>query len=142
MKDLFNIYCFLEDPYIMVDGRCHYEMSVPGTGIKGYVNVSSGDVNALKHALIEHGPISVAIDASHSSFVFYSSGVYYEPKCGNTMDSLDHAVLLVGYGSENGEDYWLIKNSWSPLWGDKGYVKMSMKGNNCGVATQPTFVLL
>ena len=71
----------------------------------------------------------------------FSSGVYYEPECGNGPDDLDHAVLLVGYGEINGEKYWLIKNSWSTYWGNDGYVLMSQKNNNCGVATAPTFVI-
>ena len=51
--------------------------------IKGYKNVTSGDAQALRLAIAQQGPISVAIDASHLSFVFYSNGVYYEPACGN-----------------------------------------------------------
>ena len=74
-------------------------------------------------------------------YLLTSSGVYYEPKCGNTLEDLDHAVLLVGYGKLNGQHYWLIKNSWSTYWGNDGYVLMSQKNNNCGVATQPTFVI-
>lgn len=123
---------------------------------------------ALKLALFKHGPVAVSIDASHRSFVFYSHGVYYEPACGefhfiylfiyfsrrppvpipsspstgSTIDDLDHAVLAVGYGNLNGEPYWLIKNSWSTYWGNDGYILMSMKDNNCGVATDATFVTL
>lgn len=69
-------------------------------------------------------------------FSFYSEGVYYDEACGNTPDDLDHAVLAVGYGTENGQDYWLIKNSWSMYYGDQGYVKMSRKDNNCGARLQ------
>lgn len=61
---------------------------------------------------------------------------------GNKPDDLDHAVLAVGYGVMNGQAYWLIKNSWSTYWGNDGYVLMSQKDNNCGVATGPTFVIL
>lgn len=51
------------------------------------------------------------IDGNHKSFILYKSGIYYDPKCSST--GLNHAVLVVGYGtSEEGEDYWLIKNSW------------------------------
>ena len=46
------------------------------------MNVTSGDLNALKIAIFQNGPVSVGIDASHRSFAFYSFGVYYEPKCG------------------------------------------------------------
>ena len=55
--------------------------------IKGFKNVTSGDLGALKIAIAQEGPISVAIDASHMSFVFYSNGVYYEPKCGQSKSS-------------------------------------------------------
>ena len=55
------------------------------------------------------------------------------------MEDLDHSVLLVGYGEENGELYWLIKNSWSTYWGDQGYMKLSQKDNNCGVTTQALY---
>jgi len=69
-------------PYLGADGYCHLENATIAAPIKGYVNVTSGDLDALKVALFKHGPISVAIDASHKSFSFYANGVYYEPKCG------------------------------------------------------------
>ena len=69
----------------------------------------SGDEMALAEALVQQ-PIAVGIDASHQSFQFYKTGIYYESECSKTK--LDHAVLLVGYGTMNGQDYWLIQNSW------------------------------
>jgi len=129
--------------YLGADGFCHMDdpSIVKGMAIDKYLNVTSGDSDALKVALAKHGPISVGIDAAHKSLSFYSNGVYYEPACNNTVDGLDHAVLLVGYGEMNGQGYWLIKNSWSTYWGNDGYVLMSQKDNNCGVATAATFVL-
>jgi len=128
--------------YLGVDSFCHFEKAVIGAQLSGYVNVTSGSIDALKEAIATKGPIAVGIDASHLSFVFYANGVYYEPDCGNKPEDLDHAVLAVGYGQLDGKDYWLIKNSWSTHWGNDGYVLMSQKGNNCGVATDATYVEL
>lgn len=64
------------------DGYCHIDNVTMSAPIKGYVNVTSGDGNALKVAVIKHGPISVAIDAAHRTFSFYANGVYNDPKCG------------------------------------------------------------
>ncbi|CAB3361153.1 Hypothetical predicted protein [Cloeon dipterum] len=129
-------------PYLGQDGYCHVDNVTVTATIKGFVNVTSGSVAALKLALSKHGPISVAIDASHKTFSFYSNGVYFEPKCGSSSFDLDHAVLLVGYGTLNGKDYWLIKNSWSNYWGNDGYILMAQKDNNCGVLTAPTYVVM
>lgn len=128
-------------PYLGQDGYCHFNQSTIGLKIKGWVNVTSGDVDGLKVAIAGHGPVSVAIDAAHRSLSFYSSGVYYEEKCNNNIDGLDHAVLAVGYGEIAGMKYWLVKNSWSTNWGNDGYVLMSQKDNNCGVATAATYVI-
>ena len=67
-------------------------------GITGYANVTHGDEKALKQAAYEQAIISIGIDASQNSFQFYSSGVYDEPACHNTIDQLDHGVAIVGYG--------------------------------------------
>jgi len=83
--------------------------------------------------------ISVGIDASQQSFQFYSSGVYDEPAC-NSCDNLDHGVAVVGYGTEDGKDYWLVRNSWGANWGLAGYIKMSRnKNNQCGIACDATY---
>lgn len=128
--------------YLGQDGYCHVDNVTAVTSMTGWVNVTANDENALRLAIFKHGPISIAIDASQKTFSFYSNGVYYDPKCKNKIDELDHAVLAVGYGILNGHKYWLVKNSWSNMWGNDGYVLMSSRDNNCGVETSPTYALI
>jgi cathepsin L len=73
------------------------------------MDVPVGNETALKDAVFKM-PVMALIDASHASFQLYRSGIYSEPLCKSTQ--LDHAVQVVGYGSMNGRDYWICKNSW------------------------------
>lgn len=128
-------------PYTAQDGTCHYSKANEGATCTGHVDVASGDEVALQKAVATVGPISVAIDASQPSFQQYQGGIYNEPNCNSEF--LDHGVLAVGYGTENGVDYWLVKNSWGTSWGINGYIKMSRnKNNQCGIATSASYPLV
>lgn len=119
-------------PYTGVQSTCMYSGG-GSQGIGSYANVVPGSESDLL-AKAAVGPVTVAIDASLQSFMFYSGGYYYDPSCSST--ALDHAVLVVGWGSEASGDYWLVKNSWGTSWGDGGYIYMARnKGNNCGIAS-------
>ena len=127
-------------PYKAEDEQCEYKKKSEGAKLTGYTDIKSGSESALKTAVANVGPISVAIDASSSSFQFYSSGVYDDNQCGNQRENLDHGVTAVGYGTQDGKDYWLVKNSWDTTWGDKGYILMSRnKDNQCGIATMASY---
>jgi cathepsin L len=120
-------------PYTAEDGTCNYNAANSGATIKSYTDVQSGSESDLQTKVAQQ-PTSVAIDASHSSFQFYSSGVYNEPACSTSQ--LDHGVLAVGYGTDSGSPFWLVKNSWGTDWGMQGYIEMTRNGNNqCGIAT-------
>jgi len=125
-------------PYAMrKHSSCQYDEANKGATITKVTQVETSE-DALKTATATVGPISVGIDASHFSFQLYHSGVYHSMFCSSTR--LDHGVAVVGYGSEDGKDYWLVKNSWGKSWGLEGYIKMSRnRNNNCGIATMAVY---
>lgn len=127
-------------PYKAVDEQCEYKAASEGSRLTGSTDIQTGSESALQSAVASVGPISVAIDASSMSFQFYSSGVYDDTECGNQRENLDHGVTAVGYGTQSGKDYWLVKNSWDTTWGQKGYIFMSRnKDNQCGIATMASY---
>ncbi|KAG1334317.1 hypothetical protein COCNU_03G004360 [Cocos nucifera] len=91
----------------------------------------TGAEDELLHAVGLVRPVSVAFEVV-SGFRFYKGGVYTSDTCGRTQMDVNHAVLAVGYGVENGVPYWLIKNSWGEEWGVDGYFKMELGKNMCG----------
>jgi KDEL-tailed cysteine endopeptidase len=126
-------------PYVAKDGTCKTCSTL--AHFSSCSDVVPQDQISLKAAVAKQ-PVSVAIEADTRYFQSYSSGVLTSSSCGT---NLDHGVLVVGYGSENGINYWLVKNSWGTSWGDKGYVKIarSEKTNDagiCGIAMDPSFI--
>jgi KDEL-tailed cysteine endopeptidase len=116
--------------------------------IDGYEDVPPNDEEALK-AAVAHQPVSVAIEADQRAFQLYAGGVF-DGTCGT---ALDHGVLAVGYGTQAGQDFWIVKNSWGPAWGDRGFIKLarnldaaraaaanvSAAAGQCGVAMQASY---
>jgi len=123
-----------------VDNNCS-KVGVNYREVLGFVDVPRDSEEDLLSAVAQQ-PVSVCIEADQSAFQHYKSGIVTSG-CGS---QLDHAVLAVGYGTEDGQDYWLIKNSWGSSWGDAGYIKLGRGGSEtkgvCGVldnAVYPVF---
>jgi len=123
-------------PYVPRKGWCRFNRGQVVARVSGYQNVRGE--SSLTSAIGSVGPVSVAIDAGTRSFRSYRGGVFYDPSCSSYR--MNHAVLAVGYGSEGGRDYYLVKNSWGGSWGAGGYIKMSRnRGNNCGIASDAAY---
>jgi hypothetical protein len=122
-------------PYTAKDGTCKSTSCTASTDSKitSYKDVTHTE-NALG-AAVDGQPISIAIEADQSGFQLYKTGVF----CGVCGTNLDHGVLLVGYGTSSGTDYWKVKNSWGTSWGEAGYILMCRNKNECGLSDQPSY---
>lgn len=125
-------------PYTAKDGSCHSCSAV--VSVSGCADVKANNQVALKEA-VANAPVSIAIEADTKYFQSYTSGVLTSSSCGT---NLDHGVLIVGYGTENGIKYWLVKNSWGVTWGEQGYVKIARSDSTndpgiCGIGMQPSY---
>lgn len=115
-----------------------YDVKNKAAGLTGYVDLPEGSEHALTVAIGSVGPVSIGIDASQRTFQFYSSGIYYDPR--TSPKNIDHAVVAVGYGTVNNQDYYIVRNSWGSSWGQKGYVLMRRNMNNAaGIASMASY---
>ena len=126
-------------PYKADDGQCDvYRKNAKVVTIDSYEDVPVNDEKALMSA-VAHQPVSVAIEGGGRAFQLYRSGVF-TGRCGT---DLDHGVVAVGYGTDKGKDYWIVRNSWGPNWGESGYVKMERNINattgKCGIAMEASY---
>nr|BBA83994.1 actinidin [Actinidia chinensis] len=125
-------------PYTAQDGECNVDLqNEKYVTIDTYENVPYNNEWALQTG-VTYQPVSVALDAAGDAFKHYSSGIFTGP-CGT---AIDHAVTIVGYGTEGGIDYWIVKNSWDTTWGEEGYMRILRNvggAGTCGIATMPSY---
>mmetsp|Transcript_18476 Transcript_18476/g.31620 ORF Transcript_18476/g.31620 Transcript_18476/m.31620 type:complete len:245 (-) Transcript_18476:74-808(-) len=118
-------------PYNGSSGSCFTKYDKGEVKVLSYNQVPAKSSEQLKAAIVKQ-PVSVTIDAGSYPFMHYFGGIITSDDCGQ---SLDHAVLAVGYGVENGTEYYIVKNSWGADWGEKGYVRIGVKDGAgiCGI---------
>jgi len=97
-------------------------------GVKSFTQVKSKKVKQLK-AAVNKQPTCIGIDADCNAFMFYKKGIIDDKRCGHQQD---HAVTAVGYGSEGGKDYLLVRNSWGASWGEQGYFRIVLDKDGNG----------
>ncbi|XP_057502568.1 actinidain-like [Actinidia eriantha] len=125
-------------PYTAQDGECDQDkINENYVTIDRYENVPSKNESALQKA-VANQPVSVGIASNSSAFKSYQSGIFTGP-CGA---HIDHGVTIVGYGTEGGIDYWIVRNSWGTTWGESGYIRMQRNvgdAGTCFIATSPNY---
>ena len=125
-------------PYTAKTGTCQYNSNnVTAVKTTGWTGVTGGQPDAMKAALVNN-PLAVAIQANQLSFQMYTSGIFTNTNCGT---QLDHATNVVGWGTSNGMDYWIMRNSWGVTWGMSGYMEIEIVDGAglCGIQMQPLF---
>jgi C1A family cysteine protease len=87
----------------------------------------------IQRAIFEQGVVVGMLNATDLASSGYSSGIYSYASCPSCSTCVDHAILIVGWGTQNGIDYWIIKNSWGSSWGESGYFRIKRGVNMCGI---------
>tara|TARA_B100000963_G_C22619579_1_gene669179 strand:+ start:1790 stop:2800 length:1011 start_codon:yes stop_codon:yes gene_type:complete len=139
-----NGMCLESDvPYLGQNQKCNYMPHCNAVAhFSQCFDVTPNNQVHMKEA-VSFQPVSVAIQADTRVFQFYKSGIIDSDDCGT---NLDHGVLVVGYGEEHGNKYWIVKNSWGEGWGENGYVRIARSDSEndpgiCGIAMQPSYIV-
>ena len=125
-------------PYTGRAGQCQYDAAKEGTKITKWTGIKQGDEDALLDAVATVGPVSIAVDAS-IGWQLYFGGIMHPTLCSSDPKKMDHGVALVGFGTEKGKDYWIVRNSWGAGWGEHGYARIIRGKNACGLANAASY---
>jgi len=138
MGGLSSEWTYPYQSYFGTNYMCEFNASatIPVAILSGFVVLPSNQYEPVLHAVANNGPLAISVDAS--SWSSYESGVYNG--CNQTTPDIDHEVQLVGYGTDpNLGDYWLVRNSWTSLWGERGYIRIKRSGKApCGIDITPS----
>lgn len=129
-------------PYNGVQNQCRSQgFGVHGSRVRSYVQVPQ-DEEVIRHTLYTHGPLFISFHAP-SGFDHHTFGIFsdYNGEC-HGYQYRDHTALLIGWGTENGHDYWIVKNSYGTGWGEYGFFKITRGINLCGIADDVAYPIL
>lgn len=131
-------------PYVNMTTNCATNTSLfhpATTKLTGFLTLEPKNEDLMKRVVAEYGPITIRFQVTDVFYNLKPFEVYKDPQGCN--GSANHQVLIVGYGTSSlGEDYWIIKNSWSSRYGDNGYYYLARNLNNsCSVADQPLILV-
>ncbi|XP_031627168.1 cathepsin L1-like [Contarinia nasturtii] len=119
-------------PYNGKGGECKFDKTKKSdTQINGVWEMPNGQMmneTNFKSYIANVGSMSIAI-AVNSKFQMYGGGIFDDRSCNN--GALNHALVVIGYGTENGQDFWILKNSWGTGWGERGYMRIRRGVNLC-----------
>jgi len=118
--------------YKAVKSTCTFNQSKVKVQLNGFKDIDSNE-ETIKKVVFENGPLSVAVNAT--PFQFYTGGILTPTVQSCNPQQLNHGVVIVGYGSENGKNFWIIRNSWGAKWGEQGYIRLARGIGACGVNT-------
>lgn len=135
-----------EYPYVARRTSCHFNKTLSHVRVKGAIDFKAKDEDGIAKWLTQNGPVSIGINAN--AMQFYRGGISHPWKALCGAGSLDHGVLLVGYGVARYPKfnkvlpYWIVKNSWGPKWGEQGYYRVYRGDNTCGVSSMASSAVL
>ncbi|XP_011188437.1 procathepsin L [Zeugodacus cucurbitae] len=125
--------------YANKQDKCKYNAANKAAEIKGFAVIKPKDEKTMKAVLATWGPLACSVYAP-KSLLLYKEGTYADEEC--NKGEVNHAVLVVGYGSENGKEHWIVKNSWGKEWGEGGYFRLPLGSNYCGIALECSYPIV
>ncbi|XP_053963703.1 procathepsin L [Anastrepha obliqua] len=126
-------------PYLDKKDTCKYDPATKAALVKGFAAIKPKDEKTMKEVVATLGPLACSVNALET-LLLYKKGIYADEEC--NKGEVNHAILVVGYGSENGQDYWIVKNSWDKTWGEEGYFRLPRGCNFCGIADECSYPIV
>lgn len=129
--------------YKTVNDKCKLINNITSLNTHKYTSINSGDEYDMEYALQKIGPLSALVH-TNLDWQLYDNGIYNPSNttCSNDISKHDHGVIIIGYGTEKGLDYWIIRNSWGADWGENGHMRLIRGKNACGIANSVIYPIM